>query len=91
MEVLQGGRLEHNSRQCGDDYAASSSGPAGRHLQPAERASLRQGRPAAECRGMLEIAQFEKEDGPAATIARIRRMLPTAKQRLAAMSAQATR
>lgn len=41
--------------------------------------------------GMLGIAQFEKEDGPAATIARIRRMLATAKQRLAAMNAQAAR
>ena len=38
--------------------------------------------------GMLGIAQFEEQDGPAATIARIRRILATAKQRLAAMSAQ---
>lgn len=38
--------------------------------------------------GMLGIAQFEEQDGPAATIARIRRMLTTAKERLAAMSAQ---
>ena len=37
---------------------------------------------------MMGIAQFDKEDGPAATIARIRRMLATAKERLAAMTAQ---
>jgi hypothetical protein len=41
--------------------------------------------------GMLGIAQFEEQDGPAATIARIRRMLATAKERLAAMSAQPSR
>jgi len=41
--------------------------------------------------GMLGIAQFEKEDGPVATIARIRHMLATAEQRLAAMNAQAAR
>jgi len=38
--------------------------------------------------GMMGIAQFEKEDGPAATIARIRHMLAAAKERLAAMTAQ---
>lgn len=38
--------------------------------------------------GMMGIAQMEKQDGPVATISHIRRMLATAKERLAAMSAQ---
>lgn len=41
--------------------------------------------------GMVDVAYFEEQEGPAATIARIHRMLQTAKERLAAMTAQPER
>lgn len=41
--------------------------------------------------GMVDVAHFEEQDGPVATIARVRRVLATAKQRLAAMTVQPER
>lgn len=38
--------------------------------------------------GMVAVDYFEEQDGPAATVARVRRVLATAKERLAAMTVQ---